>query len=109
MPTNPYESPAPLESVPLPLAHEMDVMPFESGHPRAVWAKVFLGCGILLSCISAVSSWTQISILQQAKLGQATEEALMLNDLREGLISFTVPSYRRCLTRKGGNRLRFFQ
>jgi hypothetical protein len=64
----------------------MEVIPFESGHARAVWAKVFLGCGILLACISAVSSWMQISILQQAKLGQATEEALMMNDLREGLI-----------------------
>ena len=87
MSSNPYESPAPIEATPMPPQLPAAIVPFESGHRRAVVAKVLLGFNILVSCLAALSYWMQISLLEQAKVGQASEEALMMNDARVGLIA----------------------
>ena len=87
MSNNPYESPAPLENVALPATPQTTVVPFESGHARAINARVMLSLMIALDLATIVGYWMQIRLLQTARLGQATQEQLESNDHRQQLLA----------------------
>lgn len=87
MSTNPYESPPPLESVASPAAPETTVVPFESGHARAITARIMLSLTIALDLAIIASYCMQIRLLQATRLGQVSQEQFESNDDRQQLLA----------------------
>ncbi len=79
---NPYSSPQAIEP-PRPQAFERGIIPFESGHHRAVWTLALFGIVILAEVAFAVNCVMQYELLSAAKRGERFPlETLQANDTR---------------------------
>ncbi len=85
---NPYASPQ-IPAAPPPTAMGgYRVIPFQSGHTRALWAMAFLGLFVLTDLVGLLSSWSQHDLVDQMANGKEPNKAdIEANDDRQNLIS----------------------